>query len=134
MAEKKKPSAKKKAAVKKKPAKQTKAVGAAKKTAAKPKGSGNFPIVGLGASAGGLEALEAFLSHMPSDSGMGFVIIQHLSPTHKSIMKSLLAKDTKMTISEINDGMKVEPNHVYLNPPDTLFRSVSTWLRAPCCL
>ena len=76
MAEKKKPSAKKKAAVKKKPAKQTKAVGAAKKTAAKPKGSGNFPIVGLGASAGGLEALEAFLSHMPSDTGMGFVIIQ----------------------------------------------------------
>jgi two-component system, chemotaxis family, CheB/CheR fusion protein len=118
MAEKKKPAAKKKAAAKKKPAKQTKAAAAAKKNAVKPEKKGDFPIVGLGASAGGLEALEAFLSHMPSDTGMGFVIIQHLSPTHKSIMKSLLAKDTKMTVSEIKDGMKVEPNHVYLNPPD----------------
>ena len=74
--------------------------------------------MGLGASAGGLEALEAFFSHMPFDSGMGFVIIQHLSPKHKSIMASLLAKDTKMTVLEIKDGMKVKPDHVYLNPPN----------------
>ena len=118
MAEKKKPATKKKSAVKKKPAKQTKVAANAKKTLVKPKKTNDFPIVGLGASAGGLEALEAFFSHMPFDSGMGFVIIQHLSPKHKSIMASLLAKDTKMKVLEIIDGMKVKPDHVYLNPPN----------------
>ena len=118
MAEKKKPAPKKKSAVKKKPAKQTKAAANVKKTSIKPKKTSDFPIVGLGASAGGLEALEAFVSHMPFDNGMGFVIIQHLSPKHKSIMVSLLAKDTKMTVLEIKDGMKVKPDHVYLNPPN----------------
>ena len=110
-AAKKKPGVKKKATVKKVPANQTKG-------AAKPKETEGFPIVGLGASAGGLEALEAFFSHMPHDSGIGFVIIQHLSPKHKSIMGSLLAKDTKMEVLEIKDGIKVQPNHVYLNPPN----------------
>jgi two-component system, chemotaxis family, CheB/CheR fusion protein len=78
----------------------------------------SFPIVGLGASAGGLEALELFFSHMPSNSSMAFVIIQHLSPKHKSIMASLLSKSTKMPVNEIKNGTRVEPNHVYLNPPD----------------
>lgn len=77
-----------------------------------------FPIVGLGASAGGLEALEIFFSHMPSDSGIAFVIIQHLSPKHKSIMGSLLSKCTKMEVLDMKDGMKIKPNKVYLNPPD----------------
>ena len=108
---KKKSGVKKKAAVQKVPAIQTQG-------AAKPKETDGFPIVGLGASAGGLEALEAFFSHMPSDSGIGFVIIQHLSPKHKSIMGSLLAKDTKMEVLEIQDGIEVQPNHVYLNPPN----------------
>jgi two-component system CheB/CheR fusion protein len=118
MAEKKKPAAKKKVAVKKKYAKQIKPAVDADKTKAGPKQVNDFPIVGLGASAGGLEALETFFSHMPSDSGIAFVIIQHLSPRYKSIMASLLAKDTKMKILEITDGTKIEPNHVYLNPPD----------------
>ena len=78
----------------------------------------DFPIVGLGASAGGLEALETFFSNMSSNSNMAFVIIQHLSPKHKSIMASLLSKSTKMPVNEIKSGMKIEPNHVYLNPPD----------------
>lgn len=78
----------------------------------------SFPIVGLGASAGGLEALETFFYRMPPDSNIAFVIIQHLSATHKSIMVSLLAKCTQMKISEIEDGMKIEPNRVYLNPPN----------------
>jgi two-component system CheB/CheR fusion protein len=77
----------------------------------------NFPIVGIGASAGGLETLNAFFSIMPSDSNMAFVIIQHLSPKHKSIMASLMEKHTRMTVSQIEDGTKLEPNHVYLNPP-----------------
>jgi two-component system CheB/CheR fusion protein len=76
-----------------------------------------FPIVGIGASAGGLETLNAFFSIMPSDSNVAFVIIQHLSPKHKSIMASLMDKHTRMTVSQIEDGTKLEPNHVYLNPP-----------------
>jgi two-component system CheB/CheR fusion protein len=77
-----------------------------------------FPVIGIGASAGGLEALETFFSHMPSDSGMAFVVIQHLAPRHKSILGEILKKDTQMTVLEIKDGMKIEPNQVYLNPPD----------------
>ena len=89
-----------------------------KKAAAKTKASDGFPIVGMGASAGGLEALEAFFSHMPPGKNIAFVIIQHLSPKHKSIMGSLLSKCTQMEVLDLEDGMKVQPNRVYLNPPD----------------
>jgi two-component system CheB/CheR fusion protein len=77
-----------------------------------------FPIVGIGASAGGLEALEGFFSNMPSDSDIAFVIIQHLAPTHKSIMDSLLKKYTGMEVKPIKSGVTIEPNCVYLNPPN----------------
>jgi two-component system CheB/CheR fusion protein len=77
-----------------------------------------FPIVGIGASAGGLEALEIFFSHVPADCAMAFVVIQHLDPTHKSIMGALLNKYTKMEIAEITDGMVIKQNNVYLAPPD----------------
>ena len=78
----------------------------------------SFPIVGIGASAGGLEALEGFFASMPSQSNLAIVVIQHLAPKYKSIMGSLLKKYTKMKIFEIKDGTKVEPNSIYLNPPD----------------
>ncbi len=116
---KKMPAAKKKAAVKKTPARQTGTAAGAKQTTSGPKAAIDFPIVGLGASAGGLEALETFFLNMPPDSGIGFVIIQHLSPRHKSIMRSILAKDTPMKVVEIKDGMKIKPNQVYLNPPNS---------------
>jgi two-component system CheB/CheR fusion protein len=81
-----------------------------------------FPVVGIGASAGGLEPLEAFFATMPTNKpaaeDMAFVVIQHLSPTHKSIIGEILKKDTDMPIKEIRDGMPVEPNTVYFNPPD----------------
>jgi two-component system, chemotaxis family, CheB/CheR fusion protein len=79
-----------------------------------------FPVVGIGASAGGLEPLEAFFASMPSPppENLAFVVIQHLSPKHKSIIGEILKKDTDMPINEIQDGMKVEPNTVYFNPPD----------------
>ncbi len=77
----------------------------------------SFPIVGIGASAGGLETLNVFFSSMPPDSNIAFVIIQHLSPSHKSIMASLLEKQTQMVVREIEDGTKLLANHVYLNPP-----------------
>ncbi len=78
----------------------------------------SFPIVGIGASAGGLETLQLFFSRMPSEANIAFVIIQHLSPNFKSIMASLLAKYTRMTVREIEDGMTLEKNCVYLNPPN----------------
>jgi len=78
----------------------------------------SIPIVGMGASAGGLEALETFFAHAPPDTGMAFVIVQHLSPTYKSAMDDLLRKRTSMKVMVTEDGMKVEPGNVYLNPPD----------------
>lgn len=80
--------------------------------------NGNFHIVGIGASAGGLDALKKFFSTMPSDSGLGFVIVQHLDPTHKSSLVELLNKYTSMDVIQVKDGMKVKPNHVYVIPPN----------------
>ncbi|MDX9822002.1 MAG: chemotaxis protein CheB, partial [Syntrophales bacterium] len=77
-----------------------------------------FPIVGIGASAGGLEALEAFLQNVPEDSGMAFVIIQHLDPTHKGIMVELLQRATPMKVTQVRDRMTVERDHVYVIPPN----------------
>lgn len=74
--------------------------------------------VGIGASAGGLEAVEAFFKHMPPDSGCAFIVVQHLSPDHKSLMKELLAKRTDMPVHRAKEGMLVEKNHVYLIPPN----------------
>lgn len=73
-------------------------------------------IVGIGASAGGLEAIEAFFDNMPADTGMAFVVVQHLSPDFKSLMAELLARHTKMAIHPVTDGMRVEANQVYLIP------------------
>ncbi|MFG0267506.1 MAG: chemotaxis protein CheB [Rhodopirellula sp. JB055] len=82
--------------------------------------SNNQPllVIGIGASAGGLAPIEKFFDHMPPDTGMSFVIIQHLSPDFKSLMDELLARHTKMTIRKVTDGMLVEPNTVYLIPPE----------------
>ena len=74
-------------------------------------------VVGLGASAGGLEALEQFFSNMPSDTGMAFVVVQHLSPDFKSLMDELLARHTTMKIHRVENGMVVQPNGIYLIPP-----------------
>jgi two-component system CheB/CheR fusion protein len=77
-----------------------------------------FPIVGIGASAGGLEALELFLEHVPAGSGMAFVIVQHLDPTHKGIMVELLQRATPMPVVQVSDRLKVEPDRVYVIPPN----------------
>ena len=77
-------------------------------------------IVGIGASAGGLSALEKFFDNMPSDSGMAFVIIQHLSPDFKSLMDDLLSRHTEMNIRRVSDGMVMEPDSIYLIPPKSL--------------
>lgn len=73
--------------------------------------------VGVGASAGGLEAIEAFFENMPADTGMAFIVIQHLSPHFKSLMTELLSKRTKIPVHRIEDGMEVEANAIYMIPP-----------------
>ena len=74
-------------------------------------------IVGIGASAGGLEALEQFFRNMPADSGMAYVVVQHLSPDFESLMDKLLARETTIPIRLIEDGIEVAPNSIYLLPP-----------------
>jgi two-component system, chemotaxis family, CheB/CheR fusion protein len=78
-----------------------------------------FPIVGIGASAGGLEAFTQLLSHLPSDTGMAFVLVQHLDPSQKSLLSEILARTTPMPVREVEDGIRVEPNHVYVIPSNT---------------
>ena len=79
--------------------------------------SNNLFVVGIGASAGGLRALEEFFENMPTDSGAAFVVIQHLSPDFKSLMKELIERRTRMEIYRVIDGMKLESNSIYLIPP-----------------
>jgi two-component system CheB/CheR fusion protein len=74
-------------------------------------------IVGIGASAGGLESLERLFAVLPADTGMSFVVVQHLSPDFRSLMDELIARHSAMTVVVVEDGMRVEPNHIYLLPP-----------------
>src|SRR5690349_8099738 len=76
-------------------------------------------VVGMGASAGGLEAFEAFFDRMPADSGMAFVVIQHLAPDRKSLIPELLARHTQMPVKQVQDQTTVAPNQIYIIPPNT---------------
>jgi two-component system CheB/CheR fusion protein len=82
----------------------------------------SFPIVAAGASAGGLEAFTGLLQHIPVDTGMAFVFIQHLAPQHTSMLPLLLSRTTAMPVIEVQHGISVSPNHVYIIPPNTLMR------------
>lgn len=79
-----------------------------------------FPVVGIGASAGGVAAFEAFFSTMPADTdpGMAFVVVQHLARDHKSILSELIRRYTRMQVFEVEDGMVIEPNCAYIIPPN----------------
>ncbi|MEG4352342.1 CheR family methyltransferase [Microcoleus sp. LAD1_D3] len=77
-----------------------------------------FPVVGIGASAGGLEAFMELLSHLPIDTGMAFVIIQHMLPAQESMLSVILARSTLMPVHEVTDGMLIAPNQVYVIPPN----------------
>ena len=94
-----------------------------------------FPIIGIGASAGGLAAFEAFFSGLPSDRepGMAFVLVQHLAPDHKSLLADLIRRCTRMQVFEVEDGMKVRPNCTYIIPPnhDMAFQNGTLHLLEP---
>jgi two-component system, chemotaxis family, CheB/CheR fusion protein len=78
----------------------------------------DFPIVGIGASAGGLEAFKEMLQSLPSETGAAFVFVQHLDPTHESLATEILQHATRMPVREVTDGLRVEPNQVYVIPPN----------------
>lgn len=78
-----------------------------------------FPIVGVGASAGGLEAFTQLLKQLPVDTGFGFVLVQHLDPQHESALAKLLTRATTMPVHEVTNNLRVQPNHVYIIPPNT---------------
>jgi two-component system, chemotaxis family, CheB/CheR fusion protein len=78
-----------------------------------------FPIVGVGASAGGLEAFTQLLKHLPVDTGMGFVLVQHLDPEHASALTQLLKRTAAMPVNEVTNNQRVEPNHIHVIPPNT---------------
>ena len=76
-------------------------------------------VVGIGASAGGLEAFRLLLADLPADTGFAYVLIQHLDPTHESSLREILGRITGMPVVEASDDVALEPNHVYVIPPNT---------------
>lgn len=82
-----------------------------------PRDSNDFPIVGIGASAGGLDTCRHFLDALPADCGMAFILVQHLDPTHESMLVDLLAGHTSMTVLQATDGMPIKRDHLYVIPP-----------------
>ena len=88
-----------------------------------------FPIVAIGASAGGLKAFEGFFANTPADSGAGFVLIPHLGPNHVSMLPELLKNYTEMAIVQAEDGMKVEANRIHVIPPNNAMTIADGMLR-----
>src|SRR4029453_17979208 len=82
----------------------------------KPSERTTFPIVGIGASAGGLEAFSQLLRELPTDTGMAFVLIQHLDPRHESQLAEVLSRTTTMPVLTVTDRLRVKPDHVYVIP------------------
>jgi two-component system, chemotaxis family, CheB/CheR fusion protein len=79
----------------------------------------SFPVVGIGASAGGLEAFSELLRHLPEKTGMAYVLVQHLDPKHSSDLREILSRMTKIPVEEVTDGALVQPDHIYVIPPNT---------------
>lgn len=105
----------------------------AKKPGAKKKPNEDLFVVGIGASAGGLEALRPMVTSLPALSNMAYVIVQHLSPKYRSLLAQLLGRETEIKIEEIKNGMVVEKNIIYITPPnkDVLIKNSTLWLRKP---
>ena len=86
-------------------------------------------VVCIGASAGGLDALEKFFKACPADTGAAIVVVQHLSPDHKSMMSNLLARHTDMPVTMVEDDMPIDSNHVYLIPPGAIMHVTAGHLK-----
>src|SRR5262249_9522342 len=81
--------------------------------------SRKFPVVGIGASAGGLEAFSQLLRALPADTGMAYVLVQHLAPRYESMLSELLSNATSLPVTEVSEGIRVERDHVYVIPPNS---------------
>src|SRR5580704_17807813 len=79
-----------------------------------------FPVVGVGASAGGLDAFKRLIKAIPEDSGMAYILVQHLDPVHESILADLMQRITKIPVQEITDNLHVVPDHIYIIPSNKL--------------
>ena len=112
------------------PHKPAPALSMAKAASAIPRRGKAFPIVGVGASAGGLEAFSQLLEHLPSTTGMAFVLIQHLDPSHASQLPEILARKSAMPVREVHGDTTVEPDHVYITPASNNLRIENGVLRA----
>src|SRR3954454_5578616 len=88
-----------------------------------------FPVVGIGASAGGLDAVKTFLKALPAKSGMAYVFIQHLSPTHESSLPEILQKTTPIPVQHITDNVHLEPDHLYIIPETKIVTVVDSTLK-----
>src|SRR5215469_11682305 len=86
-------------------------------------------VIGIGASAGGLAALKKFLNHVPGNSGLTFVVVVHLSPDHESHLAELLQPYVPFPVTQVSDTVPLEPNHVYVIPPNANLNSIDTHLR-----
>ncbi len=93
-------------------------IGEAAESVMSPENQTGTTVVAIGASAGGIEALTELISALPADTGMAFVLVQHLDPKHHSILTELLARKTAMPVTEVSEGLRVNPNHVYVIPPN----------------
>ena len=93
------------------------------------KGTNEFPIVGIGASAGGLDPIRKLLEMLPVDTGMAFVVIQHLATGQESMLPEILSRSTKMKVLQVTDGMKVEKNQVYVITPGTTMTLENGYLK-----
>src|SRR5680860_162068 len=79
-----------------------------------------FPLVGVGASAGGIDSFQKFLAAVPANSGMAYILVQHLSPSHESILPEILSRTTGIPVREITDGCQVDPDHIYVIPENKM--------------
>jgi two-component system CheB/CheR fusion protein len=91
--------------------------------------SSNFPVVGVGASAGGLEAFKRLIGAIPETSGMAYILVQHLAPSHESMLTEILQKSTMLSVEEITDNVHVEPDHIYIIPSNKLVTAYDGRLR-----
>src|SRR5450432_2511458 len=83
----------------------------------------SFPVVGIGASAGGLDAFKKLIKTISENSGMAYVLVQHLDPRHESMLTDILQKVTQIPVSEITDDIKVEPDHIYIIPSNKILQA-----------
>src|ERR1700752_5394717 len=94
-----------------------------------PSSSSEPTVVGIGASAGGLAALKGFLSHVPDDSGLAFVVVVHLSPDHESHLAEVLQPHVRFPVDQVRETTLLEPNHLYVIPPNANLSAIDTHLR-----